>query len=167
MRFAGTLLVALILSSPSAPAHAAEKGALIRAGELKTKPFADAPAAARFTANQQVNVISRQGGWVQVEADGKTGWLRMLNLRMASAGAPSRKGNNSAMASLLRTGSSGKTVTTGVKGMDEEDIRNATIDIVELQELHGLAVPPLEATAHAQQSGLKEYKVEYLKEGGK
>ena len=161
MRSIGTTMFVLALLLPFA-AHAAERGAVIRAGDLKEKPFIDAPATAQLAADQQVNVLARQGGWVQVESGGKTGWLRMLNLRMASTGPAKPAGKQ---ASILRTGSSGKTVTTGIKGVDEEDIRNATVNYAELQILSTLAVPAAEATANAQASGLKESKVSYLSKG--
>jgi hypothetical protein len=148
----------------AAPVYAAERGSVIRAGDLKAKPYIDAATSAKLTANQQVDIVSRQGAWVQVQAGGTTGWVRMLNLRMAEAsGKPTAR-----QASLLRTGSSGKTVTTGIKGVNEEDIKNATVNYAELQRLGTLAVPPAEASANAQQSGLKESKVAYLnKEDGK
>jgi uncharacterized protein YgiM (DUF1202 family) len=169
MRITGPCLFALAVLLQAAPAAAAERAAVIRAGELKAKPFVDADTAASLAANQSVNVLSRQGGWVQVETNGKSGWVRMLNLRMAtSAGAakPAPRRAGASPASLF-TGSSGKTVTTGIKGMDEEDIRNATPNMAEVAVLASLAVPPAEASANAQKNGLKEHKVEYLKEGGR
>lgn len=167
MRFISPIIVAIALALPLAPACAAERGAVIRAGELKAKPFVDAATTDKVAANQQVNIISRQAGWVQVESNGKSGWLRMLNVRMqGAAGAPAAKPKSGGIASLLHTGSSGKTVTTGVKGLGEEDIRNASPNPVQVATLATLAVPAAEATAYARQSGLKENSVEYLK-GGK
>ena len=158
--------IALFLALPPAPACAAERGAVIRAGELKTKPFVDAPTADKVAADQPVNIIGRQAGWVQVESNGKTGWLRMLNVRIQGAGgAAAAKPKGGGIASLLHTGSSGKTVTTGVKGLGEEDIRNASPDPAQVAALAALAVPAPEATAYARQSGLKENSVEYLKAG--
>lgn len=166
MRMIGTLLIATGLALPLAPAAAAEQAALIRAGELKAKPFIDAPTSDKLAAKQAVTIVGRQGGWAQVQANGKTGWVRTLNLRLqAASGAPS--GNRSAAASLLRTGSSGKTVTTGVKGVDEEDIRNAAPNMAEVGKLAALAVDPSEAAENARKSGLSEHDVSYLKEGGR
>ena len=54
--------IALFLALPPAPACAAERGAVIRAGELKTKPFVDAPTADKVAADQPVNIIGRQAG---------------------------------------------------------------------------------------------------------
>lgn len=154
-----TLAAALVATTS---AHAAESGMLIRAGELKAQPFIDAATAEQLPANQPVSIIARQGGWVQVISNGKTGWVRMLNLRLEAAVPGSA---SSASAALLRTGSSGRTVTTGVKGMDEADIRNASIDLAELEQLNTLAIDPVTASAHAAKSGLKESQVSYLPAG--
>lgn len=167
MRFIGTLFLAAGLALPLAPALAAESAAVIRASELKAKPFVDAETADKLAANQAVTIVGRQGGWAQVQANGKTGWVRMLNLRLQAAAGAGQGGKRSASASLLRTGSSGRTVTTGIKGLGEEDIRNATPDMGEVQELAALAVDPAEASANAQQNGLKEHDVAHLKNGGR
>jgi uncharacterized protein YgiM (DUF1202 family) len=168
MRITGPCLFALAALFAAAPA-AAERAAVIRAGDLKAKPAIDASTVASLAANQSVNVLGRQVGWVQVETGGKNGWVRMLNLRMEAATgtakpAPRRAGASPAS---LFTGSSGKTVTTGIKGMDEEDIRNATPNMAEVAVLASLAVQPAEASANAQKNGLKEHKVEHLKEGSR
>jgi hypothetical protein len=169
MRLLGISVIALSLLLPLAPAAAAERAAVIRASELKAKPFMDAPTSANLAANQQVNVLSRQGAWVQIEAGGASGWVRMLNLRMEAgtaqaSAAPVRRGRFSSPTSLF-TGSTGTTATTGIKGMDEEDIRNASVNYAELQRLGTLAVQPAEASATAQRNGLKETKVAYLDKG--
>jgi hypothetical protein len=167
MRLLGTCVFALVLLLPLGAADAAERGAAIRAGELKAKPFLDATNAGTVAANQQLSVLARQGGWVQVEAGGSTGWLRMLNVRMSGTGAAPAKGGV-AGASVFRTGSSGKTVATGIKGVDEEDIRNASPNPAEVAALASLAVPANEAVASAKAAGLRETKVDYLdKKGGK
>jgi hypothetical protein len=159
-----------------ATVQAAEKALVIRAGDLKATPFIDGLNADKVAANQSVNIVKRQGGWVQVETGGKVGWLRLLNVRMAQAtvtpdtsrpaAATQLPTNNlSARSSLLRTGSSGKTVTTGIKGLDEENIRTASVDSAQVVALAALAVAPAQATANAKASGLKENNVEYLQKG--
>ncbi len=162
----------------SAPALAGEKGVAIRAGDLLARPFIDAEKAGVLDANQQVTVEARQGAWVRVNAGGRSGWVRMLNLRLQSAGGAIANGGRSdaanrtspvnalsSPASLLRTGSSGRTVTTGVKGLDEEDIKNASPDYQQLAQLDGLAVDAAAARANAQAEKLVENKVDYLKKG--
>jgi hypothetical protein len=167
MRFIGKFLIANALLSLGAAAYAAERGNVIRPGQLKAQPFIDAATAADVAANQPVTILVRRGGWVQVESNGKQGWLRMLNVRLeanaaAQAAAPPKPKAGVSPASLFRTGSSGTTVTTGVKGIGEEDIQKAAPDPAQLAALATLAVPDSEAAANARQSGLQENKVDYL-----
>jgi predicted secreted protein len=163
MRQFGLALAALLLAPGLA--LAAEQGQLIRAGDLKAQPFLDAQTTDKLATGQAVSVLVRQGGWVQVSANGKTGWLRTLNLKLASGSTSN--GNTTAAAARLRTGSSGRTVTTGVKGMGEAEIRGSSIDLAQLAKLEALAVDPAAASAHAAKVGLKENQVAYLKESGR
>lgn len=166
MRFASAAIGALALCIAAFPA-AAESGAVIRADELKATPFIDAATSAKLAANQPVNIVSRKGGWVQVEVNGQTGWVRMLNVRLATASSPAQGQANVRAASLLRTNSSGKTVTTGIKGLGEEDLQNASPDPLQVSELATLAVSADEASANAHASGLVEQQVEFVDEKGK
>jgi hypothetical protein len=152
-----------------AAALCAEQGVAIRAGELKAQPFADSPTVEKIPANRPVTILARRGAWAQVQSNGKNGWLHLLNLRLtAGSAAPAGNNNMRAAASVLRTGSSGKTVTTGIKGLDEESIMNASVNTVALAELAGLAVSADEAKASAQRAGLKETSgLAYLKKRGR
>lgn len=166
MRFASVFAAALALGFAAYPA-AAESGAVIRADELKAMPFIDAATSAKVAANQQVTIIGRKGGWIEVQAGGQTGWLRMLNVRLAAASGPAQGQANVRAASLLRTGSSGKTVTTGIKGLGEEDLQNASPDPAQVAKMADFAVPAAEASDNAHASGLVEQQVEFVGENGK
>jgi len=168
MRRALTLIVLACVTVPSTAADATERGVVIRNGDIKVQPFLDAAPAGNVAANDAVTIVDRKGGWVQVQAAGKTGWIRTLNIRLAATdGAVAHQTSVASAASMLRTGSSGKTVTTGVKGLGEEDLRNASVNLAELDKLGTLAVDPGEATADAQKKGLKESQIDYLAKGGK
>lgn len=168
MKRAFTLIVLACALAPIAVADAADRGVVIRNGDIKAQPFIDATPAGSVVANDPVTIIDRKGGWMQVQAAGKTGWIRTLNVRLATTdGAVAQNTSLATKASMLRTGSSGKTVTTGVKGLGEEDLRNASVNLAELDKLGTLAVDPAEATANAQKKGLKEAQIDYLAKGSK
>jgi hypothetical protein len=166
MRISSALFGAIALSIAAFPA-AAEEGAVIRADELKAMPFIDAATAAKVAANQPVTIVSRKGGWVEVRANGQSGWLRMLNVRLAAGSSPAQAQAQVRSASLLRTGSSGKTVTTGIKGLGEEDLQNASPNPAQLAKLAEFAVPAAEASDNAHASGLVEQQVDFVDEKGK
>ena len=89
MRISRAFFGAIALAIVAFPA-AAEEGAVIRADELKAMPFIDAATAAKVPANQPVTIVSRKGGWIEVRANGQTGWLRMLNVRLAAGSSPAQ-----------------------------------------------------------------------------
>ena len=105
-----------------------------------------------------MTIVARKGGWLSVETGGKRGWVRMLIVRLESAAA----GSSTA---ALRTGSTGRTIATGVKGLDEGSIRNAAIDREQLAKLEALGASESEARALATQNNLKESQIANLKPG--
>jgi hypothetical protein len=164
----GRAFLILILAACPAMAAPQESALIIRAGDLMAQPFIDAAKVAPVSANQSAVILERRGGWVKVQINDKVGWLRTLNLRLApGAGATAGRPSTSLLrsAGLLRTGSSGKTVTTGVKGLDDENIRNAAIDPEQLAKLDALAVPESAARDVAARKKLVENKLDYLKPG--
>jgi hypothetical protein len=56
-------------------------------------------------------------------------------------------------------------VTTGVKGLDEEDIRNASPDYAQLEALNALGASDAEAQAKADAAKLAEADIAHLKKG--
>jgi hypothetical protein len=139
-------------------ALASERGMTIRAGDLYAEPFIDAAKVGPLAANQPVTIVARKGGWLSIESGGKKGWVRMLIVRLESAAA----GSSTA---ALRTGSTGRTIATGVKGLDEGSIRNAAIDREQLARLEALGASESEARTLAAQNQLTENQVANLKPG--
>ena len=113
---------------------AAEPGTLLRASELRAKPFGDAEVVAQLDAKAGVDIVARQGAWAQVKSGAQTGWVRLLNVRTGSG----QRGDAGvgALASVFKTGSSGTTVTTGVKGLSEEKLNTASANPAEAQRLN-------------------------------
>lgn len=163
MRFLKTLVILLLVASPAIAAPQ-ESALVIRAGDLMAQPFIDAAKIGPVAADQPVVIVERRGGWANVQANGRTGWLRVLNLRMAP-GTSMVAGRSSRPVAQLRTGSSGRTVTTGVKGLDDEDIGKAQFDPEQLARLSALALPESAARDAAARKRLTENKLNYLKPG--
>ena len=171
MRRCAQLMLAALLIFRAADAEAAEKGVIIRASSLLAQPFIDAAHTGTVTPAQPVVIIERRGAWANVQAGDKSGWVRLLNVRLAAAAAvsgiagsakPAPAARPTSLTSMMRTGSSGRTVTTGVKGMDEENIRNATPDYAELALLDTQGIDVADAQGNAIKTGLQERTVDYL-----
>jgi uncharacterized protein YgiM (DUF1202 family) len=131
-------LAVLALVFVVAPAAAQETGFAVRETEVKKEPYTDAQTVGTLAEKAQVKVLARQNGWMQVESGMLAGWVRMLAIRMDSGQSSFASGLKS-LFSVARTGSSGRTVTTGVRGLDKEQIKNAKPNPEELKKLAGFA----------------------------
>lgn len=153
---ATTLLLALGLT---AAAWAAE-GEMLRDDTLRAGASAGAAAVAKTSKGSKVTILARQGGWTQVRAAGKTGWVRLLSVR-ASAGGGS--GNLSDVAALAGPRDPNKVVATaGLRGLSEEDLRRGQYDAGQMQQLERQAVSADEARRFAADGQLAAVKLAHL-----
>jgi hypothetical protein len=146
----------------------AEPATVIRATELRNAPATDAALVAPLAESAQVEALERKGGWTRVKADGGAeGWVRMLALRYAGGGAA--KQGDSGIVQLLnvaRSGTSGTQITTGVRGLDAEQLANARPNAAELQRMQGYAASKDAAAGFAASGKLRAQSVGYPGEGG-
>jgi len=156
-------LYALILyASLAAPAYAVQVAYAVRSTEIKLLPFSDAATVATLDEKAKVNILLRQGGWVKINSGNGNGWVRMLSLRSDST---TKKTGDSGLQSMLnvgRSGSSGITTTTGIRGLSEEDLKNAQPNPEELEKLEKYAVNKAKAEKFARDAKLKNQQLDYL-----
>ncbi len=150
-------------------AHAwAEPATVIRATELKKDPATDAPTVAPLGENAKVDALERKGGWTRVKADGGAeGWVKMLVLRYGGAGE-SKQGDSGVgqLLNVARTGTSGAQTTTGVRGLDAEQLANARPNAAELKKMEGYAATKDAAAGFAANASLEPKRIAYPREGG-
>lgn len=146
--FLGLCMVLLI----SPVALALDGGTLTRAETLRVKPFADAAQVAPLASGSKVGIVSRNGGWYQVKTAGKTGWVRMLSVRRQTVTASRITGLASVASG--RTGTGKVTTTTGVRGLDSEDLAVATFDEAQMAKVETYRVSRPSAEAFARQAKL-------------
>jgi hypothetical protein len=142
----------------------AEPATVIRATDLKQEPATDAATVAALTENTAVEVLERKSGWTRVKAQSGEGWVRMLALRFGGTAAakPGASGLNQ-LFNVARTGSSGTQVTTGVRGLDADQITAAQPNPAELAKLEKFAADRDAAASFAAQGKLDAKAVEYPK----
>ena len=123
-------------------AQTAKQGWVIDDSRLYQKPFSDAEVVATLHADGVVAVIKRKGGWYQVEsADNVSGWMRMNTLRFGEQKEDKGRGNVRGLRQTLklfktgRSGTSGVTVATGIRGLDSADLANSKPDHNALKQL--------------------------------
>jgi len=157
------LLLPLLLLFPLLAA-AVEPATLVRATELKKFPASDAETVATLLENSRVDAIERRGGWTRVKSASGEGWVRMLALRFSGPGA-TKQGDSgvSSLFNVARTGSSGTTVTTGVRGLDPEVLAKAQPNPAELAKMEQYVVTPQAAAGFAAKGKLKAHPVEEVK----
>jgi len=141
----------------------AEPASVIRETELKQAPATDAPTLATLETSAKVDVLERKGGWTRIKAaGGKEGWVRMLALRYAGTGEA--KSGDSGVVQLLnvaRSGTSGTQVTTGVRGLDKDQLANAQPNAAELKKMEGFGSAKDAAAQVATAGKLEAQRIEY------
>lgn len=155
------LIACLLLWSITA--FAGETAYTVRATELKAKPYSDAETVATLPEKKPVEVVARKSGWMQVKTDGASGWVKMLSLRFGDTAQ--KKGGDSGLGALFnvaQTGGSGSTVSTGVRGLSEEKLRNPQPNPQALKELQRYSVSSRDAQGFAQNGRLSAQEIDYI-----
>jgi hypothetical protein len=161
-------LLALVFSlSGVATLQAAEAGRTIVAADLKQQPFIDATTVVNLPAGTGLEVLQRQGGWMQVKSGAGEGWLKMTAVKLGTATATQEKSGDGLstlvnLATTGRSGSSGVTVTTGVRGLGQEELKNAQPNPEAVSKMESFTAARNETAAFASSAKLQSQTVEYL-----
>jgi len=146
----------------SAAVCAAESGTALKSDELKAEPFRDAKTVASLATGDKVEILKKDGGWLQVKSAKGSGWVRMLSIRKGAA----RKGSGDT-AGLLglasgRAGTGKVVATTGIRGLNEEELKSAKFNEQELKLDESYATSRAGAQKFAAQGKLAARKFDYL-----
>ena len=164
MKWLGFLTVFIFLLFPI-DVWASDPGVAVRACQVMSEPFKDARAVASLKEGDIVEILKRKGGWLQVSSKGKIGWVRMLYVRR---GTPSEKPSAVTEASGVlglatgRAGSGNVVAATGVRGLDEEGLKEAKFNEKELKTLKTYGVSQKEAQSFAKQAELPTQKAPFM-----
>lgn len=145
----------------------------VRNTELKAQPFADAQTSGQLAEKQKVEVLARKVSWTQVKADDLTGWVKMLSLRFGDAStapaaqAQAQAGALQSLFNLVTTGSSGSTVTTGARGLDESKLATPRPNKPAFDAMRSYAVSSPDAQHYAKTEKLDAKTVDYVATGDK
>lgn len=161
IRWKRPLLVALALSAPGV---LAEPAVTIKQVDLRASPASDAAAVATLPAESDVDLVQRQGAWVQLNSGKDTGWAKLFDIRLAGANTAPLKGGGTAASSLnLFKGDRAPSVTTGVRGLDAEMLVKATPNPQEFSKLVSYAATKAQAQVFAAAGNLEPRNVDLLK----
>lgn len=156
------LVALLLLCSLPLTVLAEQIAYTVRPTEIKQKPFSDAENVATLAEKASVKIILRQGGWIKISSVQGDGWVKMLNLRNTNTSSKSGDSGLSSLFNLGRSGSSGITVATGVRGLSEEDLKNAQPNPEELAKLKNFANDKAQAEKFARNGKLKAQSLDFI-----
>ena len=161
--------IAAVALAALATAGAAEPVTVERDSALRTEPHTDAEVVGQLAIGATADALARRGAWVQVRSGAATGWLYSFNVRFgtvesAASEAPQRTESMSLLGRLFGPRQRGSVASTiGIRGLDEEDLKQARFDERQMQTLESYAASRQQAEAHAGGAGLSAVTVEYLK----
>ncbi|RFC37063.1 MAG: hypothetical protein DID92_2727743371 [Candidatus Nitrotoga sp. SPKER] len=154
----GIVLVSLM----AMPAFAAETGRVIRSDEIKVEPFRDAKTTAMLSIGDKVEIVKKNGGWLQINSPKGKGWVHMLNVRKGEMRKDAGElGGLLSMASG-RAGTGKVVATTGIRGLDEVELQAAKYNEAELSLVESYTKNRAEAQVFATQGKLVARKFDYL-----
>ena len=141
---------------------AVETGTALKADAIKKEPFSDAQTIATLAAGDKVNIFKKDGGWLNVKSAKGNGWVRMLSIRRGDA--KKTKGVAESVMGLAsgRAGTGKVVATTGIRGLNEEDLKTAKFDAGELKLAESFATTRADAQKFANQGKLKPQSFDYL-----
>lgn len=156
--FISTVLLLMVLQ----PAFAAETGTALKADAIKKEPFRDAKTLGMLAVGDKVAILKKDGGWLNIKSAKGSGWVRMLSIRKGDAKKGKSVADSLAGLASGRAGTGKVVATTGVRGLDEEELKSAKFDAGELKLAESYMTSRAEAQSFANQGKLKPRSLDYL-----
>ena len=156
------LVVAVFLLLTMPAVFAVETGTALKADAIKKEPFGDAQTVGTLAAGDKVNIFKKEGGWLNVKSNKGNGWVRMLSIRKGDA--KKGKGMIDSFKGLAsgRAGTGKVVATTGIRGLNEEELKSANFNAGELNLAESYMTTQAEAQRFANQGKLQPQSINYL-----
>lgn len=160
----GIILVAFLSALIGfSSAIGADPGTALKNVEIKAEPFRDAKVLGALKTGDKVEILKRSAGWYQIKTGNRIGWVRMLSIRRGAA----RKRNVAADDVLAlasgRAGTGHVVATTGIRGLNEEELKHARFNEAEVKKLESFTIAPEDARKFAEAGKLVAQKVDALR----
>lgn len=162
LRLNHLLLAAMLLITTAA--LAGESGTTVKADALRAAPFADANIIATLASGTKVEILKKDGGWYQVKSPQGNGWIRLLSIRFGIAKKTSAGSELSGLAGLAsgRAGTGRVVATTGIRGLNEEQLKAAKYDEKQVSLAESYSTSRADAKKFAAQAKLAARQIGYL-----
>lgn len=161
-----TLLIrvlAIFLVSGALPALAAQ-GVVLRNDRLYSQPSATSKVAGSAAKGASVTILAKQGGWLRVSSGRSSGWIRLLSVRAGAGGLGGAGLGDVVGAATTRSDPSRVVAVAGLRGLDDEDLKQAKFDGAELARMDAWDATASQARSFAARGGLAATGVAALPE---
>jgi hypothetical protein len=116
-------------------ALAGEKGTGLKADQLRAEPYADAKNVGPLNRGDTVEILSKKGAWLQIKTAKNQGWVRILSVKRGDSKASTTNPNDLLNLASGRSGTGQVVATTGIRGLNEEELKAATFNEEETKKL--------------------------------
>ena len=173
-----TNLALLLVCLCQVSTGAADTATVISDTPLYQRPSIESSILGSVKAGSQVETLARHGGWKQISRARTNGWVRSYQLRpgIISVDNNDTSGSGgffSSLASLSRKASGlfssdkrdysfQSTATIGVRGLSEQQIKNARPDYAQLKKLQSFRSNKNTTRAFASNGKLKPIKLAHM-----
>lgn len=159
-------LVGIILLTciPILVSYASEKGIALKTDVLRSEPYIDAKTIGNLAKGDDIDILSKQGAWLQIKNKRTSGWVHLLSIKRIRA---LNSGNNISSTIKVASGraGTGKVVsTTGVRGLSAEDLKAAQFNETEIKLMESYITYPIQAKVFASEGGLKTRSIKSFNE---
>jgi len=157
-----TLSFWLLLGGLSVSSVQAAPGTLLRDETLRAQASVTASVAGHVSRGTSVDIVTRRGGWLQVRTLRAQGWVRLLSVRAGKGGSGGADLGDVVGVATRRSDPSRVVSVAGVRGLSEDQLRQARFDAGELSRLDNHAATLSQGRNHASRSGLASINVPSL-----
>ena len=161
---------ALLLGMSVTTAVRAQESLTNRATELRAAPDDTATVVKQLAERTPVQTQERKGAWSRVKVGNDMGWVRMMHVRGGativvdekSSGGGFFAGFNRLLGGGNRGNQRAQSATVGIRGISEEDLRNAEPNPAEFAKMKTYTASENDARRLASEGRLTFRTVAYL-----
>ena len=161
-RIFGHLILALAAALMFAAPVAAQPVTLERDSALYAEPRTDAAQVTQLKQGTVGEVVGKQGAWLNLKTPAASGWLFSFNVRFQGDKAEGGDGSSALGRMVGPRRNIGVTATIGVRGLEEQDLKQASFNSQQIKLLDDYAVTRQASEDGARAAGLAPEKVDYL-----
>ena len=141
----------------------AETGSALKNDSIRYEPYTDAKVVGSLSRGETLDIVKKQGAWLQVKTKKNTGWIRLLSVKRGVAVSSGNQLSGVLAAANGRAGTGKIVSTTGVRGLSNEDLKAAKFNEAEIKAMEGNTLSAAQGKQFAASGGLKTVAFANLK----